>query len=232
MINNAVCQKTRTQRCIIGVHNMKEAIILAILFSTLGFNIARAQENDDQDKLSRGIKTKQDHIQDLYKGSQEEMLAAVTWLSESGSNGANVVDALVFGLQQGTLNVQREYSKVTNDFIDVRAASAKLLGGIGDPMALQYLYISLRYDHDQHVKSSAAYAIGVIGLNESIDYIVRTIKSADNSGSDDKLIISCIEAIGEIGGQDGFGALIETLRGDYSKNVKMAARESLKKIQW
>jgi hypothetical protein len=211
---------------------MKKPMILVILFCILSFSITWAQENGGQNILDVDSAGEQDYIKLLYGGSQEDMLAAVAGLSELGSKGDNIIDALVFGLQQGTLNVQREYSKVINDFTDVRAASAKLLGEIGDSRALPDLYIALKYDHDQHVKYSVAHAIGTIGLNESIVYLNQTIKAADTSGTDDKLIISCIEAIGEIGGQDGFVTLLEILRGDYRQNVKMAARESLKKIQW
>ena len=94
------------------------------------------------------------------------------------------------------------------------------------------LYIALRYDHDQHVKQSVAHAIGTIGRTESIEHLARTIMASDNSGTDDILIISCIEAIGEIGRQEGFDILLEILRGDYRQIVKLAARESLKKIPW
>ena len=211
---------------------MKKPMILAILFSILGFSFAWAQENGGQNILDLDNTREQDYIQLLYEGSQEDMLAAVAGLSELGSQGDIVIEALLFGLQQGTLNVQRKYSKVTNDFRVVRAASAKLLGEIGDPRALPDLYIALRYDHDLHVKKAVAHAIGITGRDESIEHLARTIKSADTSGADDKLIISCIEAIGDIGGQDGFRTLVEILRGDYRQNVKMSARESLKKIQW
>ena len=194
--------------------------------------MAWAQENGGQNIPDMDNAGEQDYIQLLYEGSREEMLAAVSGLSALGSKGDDVIKALVFGLHQGTLNVQREYNKVTNDFSDVRSASAELLGEIGDPGVLPDLYIALRYDHDQHVKTSVAHAIGTIGRNESIEHLARTIKTSDTSGADDKLIISCIDAIGEIGGQDGFDILLEILRGDYRQIVKMEARESLKKIPW
>jgi len=224
--------RARVRGSINGVHDMKKPMILVILFSILGFSITWSQENGGQNILDQDNTREQDYIKLLYEGSQEDMLAAVAGLSELGSKGDNVIEALVFGLQQGTLHVKREYGKVTNDFSDVRAASAKLLGEIGDPRALPGLYIALRYDHDPHVKNSAAHAIGILGRNESIEHLARTIKAADTSGADDKLIISCIEAIGEIGGPDGFRTLVEILRGDYRQIVKMAARVMLKKIPW
>ena len=211
---------------------MKKPMILIVLFSILGFSVVWAQENGEQNILNMDNAGEQDYIQLLYEGSQEEMLAAVSGLSALGAKGDTVIKALLFGLHQGTLNVKREYSKVTNDLSDVRAASAKLLGEIGDPGALPDLYIALKYDHDQHVKKSAAHSIGIIGRNDSIDHLAQTIKAADTSGADDQLIISCIDAIGEIGGQDGFDILLEVLRGNYRQIVKMAARESLKKIPW
>jgi HEAT repeat protein len=224
------------------MYNMNKTIILVLIFSVAFFSKLAAQETgngkvSDQETgigevLDPETAEKQDYIRLLHEGSHEKKLEAVKELSELGLRGEDVVEALVFGLQQGTMVVTREKSKVTNDFNDVRAASAKALGKIGDPKALPDLYISLKYDPDINVKKEAATAIGAIGREESIKQLVGTIKAADRSGKDDTIIISCVDAIGEIGSTDGFFPLLDILRGDYSRSVRLAVRESLNKIKW
>jgi HEAT repeat protein len=211
---------------------MNKLLILVIIFSIAVFNIAYGQENGKEEAFDPKTAGKQDYIKLLYDGSQESKLMAVKWLSDFGVKGDDVIEAFVYGLQQGTLVVQREKNKVINDFSDVRAASAKALGEIGDPKALPDLYISLRYDHDLNVQKEAAYAIGSIGREESIEHLLGTIEAANHYGPDDILIIACIKAIGEIGSDDGFYPLLDILRGDFGRTVKLAAREALNKIDW
>jgi len=119
-----------------------------------------------------------------------------------------------------------------NDFWDVRAASAKALGEIGDPRVLPDLHVALRYDHDLFVRSSVAIALGRIGRKESISELSRAIELSDASGPDDELIRACVDALGEIGDKESFVPLVEVLRGKYSRSIRLAARESLKKIRW
>ena len=57
-------------------------------------------------------------------------------------------------LQQGTIYVERQSGKVTNDFWDVRTVSALALGEIGNPKALPALYQAVRYEPDNYVRSA------------------------------------------------------------------------------
>jgi hypothetical protein len=41
-----------------------------------------------------------------------------------------------------------------------------------------------------------------------------------------------VVALGEIGDKEGFVPLVEIMRGKYRRDIKLAARESLKKIHW
>lgn len=207
-------------------------IILVFIFIIFCFSVACAQESVEQYLLNLKEPTAEDYIGLLYEGSQENKLIAITKLMELGANDEEAIDALVFGLQQGTFFVQRKGARVINDFWDVRSASAKALGEIGDPEALPNLYKALRYDHDNFVKSSVAIAIGKIGQKESVYELVRVIETSDPSGPDDALVRACVEAIGEIGDKKGFIPLVEVLRGKYRRNIKLTAREALKKIQW
>ena len=173
-----------------------------------------------------------DYIQLMYEGSQETKLFAAIKLSELKSSDDEVIDALVYGLGQGTFFVVRQYGKVTNDYWDVRAASAKALGEIGSPKPLRDLYIALRYDHDPFVKTSIVYAIGKIGQKESVPYLTRIILTSTAKGPDDQMLIASIEALGEIGDSTGFMPLVEVIRGKYKRSIKLTAMEAIKKLDW
>ncbi len=121
---------------------------------------------------------------------------------------------------------------MVNDFWDVRAASAYALGEIGDPRVLPNLYMSLRYDPDNVVRSSVAAGIGKIGEDDSVYQLARAIEVANPAGPDEIVVLACVEALGEIGHRDGFLPLVEVMRGRFRRSIRLAARESLRKIDW
>ncbi len=211
---------------------MKKYIILLAVFSLLLFSYAYAQESVEQYLINLTAPGMEDYIALIYESSYENQLLAATKLGEIGTGDKEVINALLYGLGQGTLYVRRQYGKVVNDHWDVRAASAKALGEIGDPRALPDLYTALRYDHDSFVKSSVAIAIGKIGQKESVFYLTRVIETSNPSGPDDLLVTACVEALGNIGDKSGFPALVDVLRGKYNRNIKIVAREAIKKIKW
>lgn len=175
--------------------------------------------------------TVEDYVNLIYRGSRQNKLYAIKKLMESGSRDKRVIDALLFGLQQGTRIVERRYERVVNDFFDVRCMSAEALGKTGDPGVLPDLYLTLKYDPDTNVRSSVALAIGKIGGEESIRHLKQAITASSRTGPDDMLILSCVEAIGNIGGREGRLSLIEIIRGSYREHIKRAAQNALKKIQ-
>jgi len=211
---------------------MKKIIIPFSIIFIFGCGLLYAQESVEQYLLNLNEPSKEDYVKLLYEGSHENMLWAVTKLTEMGAKDDEVIDALVFGLQQGTIFVKRNFGKVVNDFWDVRAASAVALGNIGDTRALPDLYAAIRYDPDSFVRSSVAIGIGKLGQKESIPYLRRTIEICSPAGPDDQVVRSCVEALGEIGDKDGFVPLVEVMRGKFRRSIKLAARDALKKIQW
>jgi HEAT repeat protein len=199
----------------------------------VGGSLLYAQESVEQYLLSLDEPEQADYINLLYEGSHENMVWATTKLADMAKEGdEEVFEALVFGLQQGTIYVKRHYNKVVNDFWDVRAMSAQALGEMGDPKALPHLYVAVRYDPDSHVRTEVATAIGKIGESESIPTLARIIETSSSGGPDDTVVLACVEAIGEIGHRDGFVPLVEVMRGNFKRSIRRAARDSLKKIEW
>ena len=203
-------------------------VVAAIAFV---FSEAVAQESTDEYLLNLKGATAESYISLMYEGNQESKLLAAIKLGEMKSDDEKVIEALVYGLGQGTFHVLRKYGKVSNDFWDVRAASAKALGLIGEKAALKDLYYTLRYDPDKFVRGSAAYAIGRIGQPESVHHLKRVIETSTTTGTDDELILACVEALGEIGHQSAFTPLVDVIRGKYKRSIKLTAMEAVRKLE-
>jgi len=204
--------------------------LLAMVF--FGSSVVFAQESVEQYLLNLTQPTVKDYINLMYNGSHENKLLAAAKLRKLKDKSDKAEDALIFGLQQGTIYVQRKSGKVINDFWDVRTASALALGEIGDPKVLPYLYQAVRYEPDHYVRGAIAIAIGKIGQKDSLPEITRMIETADTSGPDDVLLLACIEAIGNIGDREGFIPLVEIIRGKYRRSIRVAAMETLKKMKF
>jgi HEAT repeat protein len=212
---------------------VKRASVLFFLVAFFGcIAAASAQESVEQYLLNLRAPKEEDYVRLLYEGSRENKILAITKLMELGARSEETREAYVFGLEQGTVFVKREAGKVTNDFWDVRVLSAKALGELGDPKSLPDLHNSLRYDPDNYVRCAVAVSLGKIGDKSSIAEISRAIETSRPGGPDDELVLSCVVALGEIGDKSGFVPLVEVLRGNYNRTIKVAARESLKKLRW
>jgi HEAT repeat protein len=212
---------------------VKKASIVFFLMVFFGCVAASvAQESVEQYLLNLSEPKEEDYVKLVYEGSRENKLLALGKLMELGSRSEETREAYIFGLEQGTVFVKREAGKVTNDFWDVRAMSAKALGELGDPQTLPNLHNTLRYDPDLYVRTAVAVSIGKIGDKNSIREISRVIETSRPGGSEEELVLACVVALGEIGDKEGFVPLVEVLRGKYNRNIKLAARESLKKLRW
>jgi HEAT repeat protein len=216
-------------------NNMKRLAYLVpvITLLALGTTVLYGQESVEQYLMGLNEPSKEDYIQLLYGGSHENQVWAISKIAGMAEKGDDeVYEALIFGLQQGTIYVKRQYNRVVNDFWDVRAASAYALGELGDTRALPHLYQALRYDPDNYVRTEVAVAIGKIGEPDSIPVLERVIETSSAGGLDDNVVLACVEALGEIGHRDGFVPLLQVMRGDFRRSIRLAARDSLKKIQW
>ena len=211
---------------------MKNYWIYCLILIVFGSMALYAQDSMEQYLQNLHGPAIEDYIRLIYEGSREDKLVAIEILYKTGSKEDAVIDALISCLQEGTSFVKRRAGQVINDFWDVRARSAEVLGDIGDLRALNDLHIVLIHDPDPIVRCCAATAIGKIGQPESIRFLSLTIKTTDATGSDATVILSCVQALGEIGHPDAFLPLYEVARGGYGSNITLAAHEALKKLRW
>ena len=211
---------------------MRNWIYLHIVIFIFIVTLPLAQEDINQYLQNIKGPTIDDYIQILNEGSREDKLLAIDILSKSGSKNDAIINALISCLGEGTLFVKRRAGTVINDFWDVRARSAEVLGEIGDPCALPHLHMVLLRDPDPVVRCCAATAIGKIGQPESIRFLALAIKTTNTTGSNATVILSCVRALGDIGHPDAFLPLYEVARSGYSSNIELAARNALQKIRW
>jgi len=211
---------------------MKRWIFCFVVALFFGFALLYAQENKEQYLQNIKGPTTKDYIRLIYEGSREDKLIAINIFAKNGSKDDEVIEALIFCLGEGTLFVKRRAGTVINDFWDVRARSAEVLGDIGDPCVLPQLHMVLLRAPDPVVRCCAATAIGKIGQPESIRFLALAIKTTNATSSNAIVILSCVKALGEIGHPDAFLPLYEVARGGYSSNIELAARDALQKIRW
>jgi HEAT repeat protein len=212
---------------------MKIWIFLMAAVIVFAGTFVYAQENTEQRLQKLQGQANNEYVRLYNEGSREDKLLVLRILAKSGSKDDEVIDLFLLGLQEGTFFVKRKAGRVTNDFWDVRATSAKALGEIGDPRTLDHLHRALIHDPDPVVRSCVATALGKMGDPKSIFYLSQAIRNCGTSGSPNEIvIISCVEAIGEIGHKDGFVPLVKVMKGRYRKDIRAAASEAIDKLHW
>lgn len=210
---------------------MKIRIPWLIAFFIFGCNVLYSQESVERSIAGIQGLTIEDGIRLIYTDSRKNKLRGIEILKASRSTDDAVIQALVSCLNEGTLYQKRNAGRIVNNFWYVRMKSAEALGNIGSTRALTDLHMALRIEPDPVVKSYIANAIGRIGQPESIPYLAHAIKIAGLSGSEDIVVKSCVEAIGEIGSKDGLWVLIDVIDGGYDKDIRLSAQNAIKKLQ-
>jgi HEAT repeat protein len=145
---------------------------------------------------------------------------------------------------EGTARRIRENARLINYFPEVRRRAANLLGLLGGEQAKNVLITVLVIDDEPMVKAEAAYALGVIGMNDgsgAVKAILFTLEREDPSQPDNNLgyaICLALEKIakkhGGIKEPEAYRALVRIAQGPYIRTVKqkaLATLEELKKYQ-
>ena len=145
---------------------------------------------------------------------------------------------------EGTGRRVRETARLVNYFPEVRRRSANLLGRLGGEGAKDALISVLIIDNEPMVKAEAAYALGVVGLNQAnatVKAILFTLEQEDPSSPDNNLGYAICLALEKIAKRNGgikepeaYRALVRIAQGPYIRTVKQKALstlEGLKKYQ-
>ena len=146
---------------------------------------------------------------------------------------------------EGTARRVRESARLINYYPEVRRRSANLLGRLGGERAKNALVSILLIDDEPMVKAEAAYALGLIGMNdgnEVVRALLFTLENEDPQMPDNNLAYAVCLAVEKIvEANDGnlepaaYADLARTLvhiaQGNYIKTVRRKALQTLEVLK-
>jgi HEAT repeat protein len=146
---------------------------------------------------------------------------------------------------EGTARRVRESARLVNYYPEVRRRSANLLGRLGGERAKNALVSILLIDDEPMVKAEAAYALGVVGMNdgnEVIRALLYTLENEDPQMPDNNLAYAVCLAVEKIveatdGDLDSAAyadlarTLVHIAQGNYIKTVRRKALQTLEVLK-
>jgi HEAT repeat protein len=146
---------------------------------------------------------------------------------------------------EGTARRVRESARLVNYYPEVRRRSANLLGRLGGERAKNALVSILLIDDEPMVKAEAAYALGVVGMNdgnEVIRALLYTLENEDPQMPDNNLAYAVCLAVEKIveatdGDLDSAAyadlarTLVRIAQGNYIKTVRRKALQTLEVLK-
>lgn len=142
---------------------------------------------------------------------------------------------------EGQTREIRENSRLINYFPEVRRRSANLLGQLGGERSKESLVKVVLTDIEPMVMSEAAYALGVLGLNndnEASQAIAFAVLSQDGVIPDNNFAFASLlafqklaEANNGLNDPSAFEAIIRIAQGNYIKKVRLKAVEVLNSLR-
>jgi HEAT repeat protein len=204
----------------------KELTIEELFLQSIEFQILREKAFSDDYEI------KMNALDDLEKKLSEGSV---------GGNAAQVEFVLEYLAMEGSARMTRESGRLVNNFPEVRRRAANLLGKVGTEAAKDALIRVLLIDEEPVVKSEAAYALGVVGLNndnEVVKTIAYVLDKEDPSQPDNNfgyaiaLAIEKLAAKGK-GATDpiAYKALVKIAQGNYLRTVRTKALQVLDQLK-
>jgi HEAT repeat protein len=204
----------------------KELTIEELFLKSIEFQILREKAFSDDYEI------KMNALDDLDKKLAEGSI---------GDNAAQVEFVLEYLAMEGSARRTREAGRLVNNFPEVRRRAANMLGRVGTEAAKDALIRVLLIDEEPVVKSEAAYALGVVGMNkenEVVKAISFVLDKEDPSQPDNNfgyaiaLAIEKLAAKGQ-GATDpvAYKALVKIAQGNYLRTVRTKALQVLDQLK-
>jgi HEAT repeat protein len=167
-------------------------------------------------------------------------------IEEGGIDDPDKVEFVLEYLgMEGTARRVRESARLINYYPEVRRRAANLLGRLGGERAKDALVSIVLIDDEPMVKAEAAYALGVIGMNddnEVVRALLYTLENEDPQMPDNNLAYAVCLAVEKIvDANDGdldsaaYADLARTLvriaQGNYIKTVRRKALQTLEVLK-
>lgn len=204
----------------------KEITIEELFLKSIEFQILREKAFSDDYEVKMGA------LDDLDKKLTEGSI---------GDNAAQVAFVLEYLAMEGSGHTVREDGRLLNNFPEVRRRAANMLGRIGTEAAKDALIRVLLIDEEPMVKSEAAYALGVVGMNkdnEVVKVLAYALDREDPSKPDNNFAYAMALAIEKIvkkgqGATDAiaYKTLVKIAGGNYLRTVKSKALQVLEELK-
>ena len=142
----------------------KEITIEELFLQSVEFQILREKAfSGDYDVKMSALDDLEKKVNDgSYKGNDQQIEFVLEYLA-----------------MEGSARTTREAGRLVNNFPEVRRRAANLLGRVGSDQAKDALIRVLLIDEEPVVKAEAAYALGVIGMNDNNE-VVQALAFAYN----------------------------------------------------
>lgn len=229
---------------------MKTILILFLCLLVFPFSIFSQDRSADRDDtasrtiedlfLSQDIELQILRSQALGTDPEMKRLALrnIRTMVEQGTQLEGMYVILEALASEGVARQIRSGGAVVNNFPLIRREAAELLGQIGGTRAKDTLVRILRDDPEPMVLAEAAYALGIIGLNENSevsDHLVHTLlRENAKSAPDNNLAFSIIislerlsEANGGLADPEVINALLEAASSPYIRTVRRRAVDAI-----
>ncbi len=190
-------------------------------------------------KSAKFLGLREQAFSDDYEVKMDALGELEKMIGDSGSSkdAAQIEFILEYLSMEGSLHIVRENKRQINNFFEVRRKATELLGKLGTPDAMRACIMVLLSDQDPNVKSEAAFALGVIGLNdnnEAVNAIVFALQKDDPAHPNPNFGMAVCLALEKIGKKTGgikdpaaYRALVKIAQGSYDKTTKAKAMQVL-----
>ncbi len=204
----------------------KEITIEELFLQSVEFQILREKAfSGDLDVKMSALDDLEKKVNDgSYKGNDQQIEFVLEYLALEGS-----------------ARTTREAGRLVNNFPEVRRRAANLLGRVGTVEAKNALVRTLLIDEEPIVKAEAAYALGVIGLNDNnevVQALSYTYNKEDSSKPDNNFGYALCLAIEKLGKKPGgikdptaYQMLVKIAGGNYLRTVKTKALQVLDELK-
>ncbi|MBN1410000.1 MAG: HEAT repeat domain-containing protein [Spirochaetales bacterium] len=232
-------------------------IIKSLLYITfilcLGMSVL-AQDSDDKEKTATDLYLQNPELMIAYEQAQADdrqskiqSLDGLEKMIKDGIINTEIENILIQLGSEGGTSKMYEGRTVVNNFPEVRRRACNLLGemakdsgGASEEIklkAVDTLINILKSDNEPMVKSEAAYALGVIGLEingKVVQALAFEIETAGSVQPDNNFAYAVILALDKIAKKNngaidpaGYRALIKIAQGNYLKHVRTKAYDTM-----
>jgi hypothetical protein len=204
----------------------KEITIEELFLQSVEFQILREKAfSGDYDIKMSALDDLEKKVNDgSYKGNDQQIEFVLEYLALEGS-----------------ARTTREAGRLVNNFPEVRRRATNLLGRVGTVDAKNALVRTLLIDEEMVVKAEAAYALGVIGMNDNnevVQALSYTYNKEDALKPDNNFGYALCLAIEKLGKKPGgikdpaaYQMLVRIAGGNYLRTVKTKALQVLDELK-